>query len=98
MEAHATGKGLGKRRCVQECTPEAISVPAGLPAFASIKCSKDAYAVLSLMCRLGLMAAGPLFAEGPYEVAVRRLAGEFEQQRPQQLPSQQRRRKPKKKR
>ncbi len=68
-------------------------VPTGLPALASIRCSGDAYAVLNLMDGPGLQAMGPNFVLGPYEAAVRRLAGELGQQ----LPSQQRRRKAKKK-
>ena len=119
MGSHVLLKAIDDGGCVhpsevqQVCIPQAISVPtsSGLPALASIKCSDDAYAVLESMAGLGLMAVGPTFVQGPYEAAVRRLAGEFDggiggdaaglqqqlQQRPQQLPPQQRRRKPKKK-
>ena len=78
---------------------EAPAEPAaacGLPALASIQSTGDAFAVLSLMADLGLQALGPKFEMGPYEAAVRRLAGEFAQLEGP-LPSLRRRRTPKKK-
>ena len=80
----------------KQAAPAEFAAACGLPALASIQCSGDAYAVLSLMADLGLQASGPKFEMGPYEVAVRRLAREFEQLEGPLL-SQRRRRTPKKK-
>ena len=66
----------------------------------SIHCSGDAYGALSEMARLGTMNLQPGVADGPFEAALRRLAGKFdddEKQRLRQLqkaPPKKRRRRP----